>query len=104
MIQTVNYIHTYLKRDEIRFKKDPAWKSRVYGPPPLQRQIDDWSCGLYDLMAMRACAAGEDFMNVTDEKKDEMRLKVLEALLTLPFVQFPKAEYHELTPTAGFIE
>lgn len=55
-------------------------------------------------MAMRACAAGENFMDVTDEKKDEMRLKVLEALLTLPFVQFPKAEYHELTPTAGFIE
>ena len=36
-------------------------------PPVLQRQIDSWSCGLYDLMAMKACAAGVDFTNVIDD-------------------------------------
>ena len=75
-----------MKRDEIQFKKDLTWKNQIYRPPALQRQIDSWSCGLFDLMAMKACAAGGDFTNVMDEKKDEMRLEVLAALLTLPCV------------------
>lgn len=104
LIKTANYIHTYLGRDEIQFKDDPIWKSQLYGPPPLQWQIDDWSCGLFDLMAMKACVAGEDFSNVADEKKDKMQLDVLVASLTLWFAHLPKANYHPLTPTAGFIE
>ena len=104
LIKTVNYIHTYLGRDEIQFKDNPIWKSQLYGPPLLQRQIDDWLCGLFDLMAMKACVAGEDFSNVADKKKDKMWLDVLVALLTLRFAHLPKANYHPLTPTAGFIE
>lgn len=53
---------------------------------------------------MKACVAGEDFSNVADEKKDKMGLDVLVALLTLQFAHLPKANYHPLTSTAGFIE
>lgn len=79
-------------------------ESQLYGPLLLQWQIDDWSCGLFDLMAMKACVAGEDFSNVADEKKDKMWLNVLVALLALQFAHLPKANYHPLTPTAGFIK
>ena len=46
--------------------------------------MDGWACGLFMLMAMRACALKMGYEQVIDDAKEEMRRFVLHALLKLP--------------------
>jgi hypothetical protein len=49
--------------------------------------MDGWACGLFLMMAMRACAARTGFENAIDNAKEEMRAVVLDALLKIPCAQ-----------------
>ena len=79
-INVVEQIRIYLEAPKIDFS---GWVRKVLYPPPLQRQMDGWACGLFLLMAMRACAMKTGFEQVIDDAKEEMRTEVLEALLEL---------------------
>jgi hypothetical protein len=83
-LKAVDQIREYLNAPKIDFTK---WTQKVLYPPPLQRQMDGWACGLFLMMAMRACAARTGFENVIDDAKEEMRAVVLDALLKIPCAQ-----------------
>jgi hypothetical protein len=74
-------IREYVSAPQMDFDK---WSRKVLYPPTLQRQMDGWACGLFLLMAMRACVLKLGFEQVIDDAKDEMRGVVLEALLKIP--------------------
>ena len=73
-------IREYVGAPQMDFDK---WTQKVLYPPTLQRQMDGWACGLFLLMAMRACALKLGFEQVIDDAKDEMWGVVLEALLKI---------------------
>ena len=45
--------------------------------------MDLWACGLFLLMAMWAYVMNECFKKVCNDKKENMRAKVLETLLNI---------------------
>lgn len=57
-----------------------GWTSRCLGPPQNQRQKDDWSCGLFVMMAMSELPT-LDFSNIGPDRLDNMRSQALEVLL-----------------------
>ena len=61
------------------------WTCKVYCPTELDGQIDDWSCGLFLLMALRCFALRIDYKKwCRDSLKEMMREKCLEALKAIP--------------------
>jgi len=81
VIKVVDRIREHLKAPRVDFE---YWAQKVLYPPPLQRQMDGWACGLFILMAMKACALKNGFEQVIDDAREEMREEVLKALLKLP--------------------
>ncbi|KAG1758081.1 hypothetical protein EDD22DRAFT_1000332 [Suillus occidentalis] len=66
------------------------WKRKVYSPLEYHGQIDGWSCGLFVMMAMDVFAKNGSYDSVTDDKKDAMKNKALEMLMTLPVTRVTK--------------
>jgi hypothetical protein len=81
LIKVVDHIREYLSASKIDWK---GWIRQVLYPPESQRQLDGWACGLFLMMAMRACIARTGFETVTDDAKEEMRKGALNTLLNLP--------------------
>lgn len=58
----------------------------MYSPLEYHGQIDGWSCGLFVMMAMDVFAMNGSYDSVADDKKDAMKNKALEMLMTLQWV------------------
>lgn len=68
--------------EKVDWKK---WTREVCSPMELDGQIDDWSCGLFVLMALRCFALRIDYKKwCRDSLKEKMREKCLEALKAIP--------------------
>jgi len=51
----------------------------------LERQLGDWACGLFVMMALRCFALNGDYeKHCKDTLKEEMRQCALKALIALP--------------------
>lgn len=65
--------------------KDRSWTRNIYSPDYLEHQIDDWSCGLFVIMALLELSNGEIVSrNITNKRLDEIRLKAINLLLEIP--------------------
>lgn len=63
------------------------WTRNTYSPPPLDTQVDGWSCGLFVLMALGVVSNAEaTFEKAGDGYKDGFRRKAVQALLSVPSV------------------
>jgi hypothetical protein len=63
------------------------YKRTMFSPTPLERQLGDWACGLFVMMALRCFAINGDYeKHCKNTLKDEMRKSVLETLLALLYV------------------
>ncbi|KIJ63901.1 hypothetical protein HYDPIDRAFT_29246 [Hydnomerulius pinastri MD-312] len=73
----------YLGRRDIS-KTLLSWKRALITPSTQQQQMDDWSCGLFAMMAMQTYAMQHSLELVGDDQKDAIRRKVLTLLIDLP--------------------
>jgi hypothetical protein len=66
--------------------KRESWTAHVQSPPVTERQIDNWSCGIFVMMAAQAFAIGEETIDqaATNNKKELMRQGCLSTLLSIP--------------------
>ena len=63
------------------------WSREVCCPGDLDGQIDDWSCGLFLMMALQCFTLQIDYKKwCKDSLKEKMREKSLEALKAIPYV------------------
>ncbi|KAF9236407.1 hypothetical protein BU15DRAFT_76980 [Melanogaster broomeanus] len=76
----------YLGRPDI-LKDVLSWKRVLTTPSVRQQQIDDWSCGLFTMMAMQTYVMRHSLELVGDDQKHGMRRKVLTLLIDLPIVR-----------------
>lgn len=83
MLQTVHRIRQHIAAPEVNFEDKP-WRRQLHFPSQMQRQMDNWACGLFLMMAMKPCAEDRGFEDVTDDLKEEMKREVLSILLELP--------------------
>lgn len=83
MLQTVRRIRQHIAAPDINFE-DKLWHRQLHYPPQMQRQMDDWACGLFVMMAMKPCTEDRGFEDVADDVKEEMKKKVLTILLNIP--------------------
>ncbi|KAF9020418.1 hypothetical protein BDZ89DRAFT_1203567 [Hymenopellis radicata] len=61
------------------------WKPlEVLSPRESQRQVDAWSCGIFTMMGLWMVKEGRPVEDAEDDRKEEMRSKILEVLLGIP--------------------
>ncbi|KAH7903097.1 hypothetical protein BJ138DRAFT_1120733 [Hygrophoropsis aurantiaca] len=82
----INAIFRSQSVEEIPSKISP-WNKVLASPPPLQRQMDAWSCGLFTMMAMQAYALRHSFDLVGHDQKDAIRQKAFKMLINLPVIR-----------------
>lgn len=56
----------------------------VRSPPPQERQIDSWSCGLFVMVAFQAFSDNWAMPLVGETAKEDVRSGALRALLNVP--------------------
>ena len=62
------------------------WPRQQYNSPPLQQQVDGWSCGLFVFMAMKAVVYNTGFETVRNDAKDAIKWVALQMILEIPYV------------------
>ena len=82
--RVVDRILQILGGDSVNWIK---WSRNVMTPAELDRQIDDWACGLFVLMVLHCFTLGIDYKRwCRDSAKENMRGTCLDHLINLPYV------------------
>ena len=83
-LKIVDRIRVLLRQPLIDWSSG-EWGKEIHSPPAPQTQVDNWSCGLFVLMALRVISDGEtSFEKAGNEYKQQMRRDAVEALLSIP--------------------
>ncbi|EIW80097.1 hypothetical protein CONPUDRAFT_155465 [Coniophora puteana RWD-64-598 SS2] len=56
------------------------------GPPPLEQQMDGWSCGLFAMMAMHILSRQQDLSLIGNSQLSVMKMTALDAILHCPVI------------------
>ncbi|KAG2098733.1 uncharacterized protein F5147DRAFT_815686 [Suillus discolor] len=89
LVKAVNAVMACLGKPVLEWSP-VYWKRKVYSPLEYHGQIDGWSCGLFVMMAIDVFVDNGSYDSVTDDKKDAMKNKALETLMTLPVIRVSK--------------
>ncbi|KAF9236577.1 hypothetical protein BU15DRAFT_63929 [Melanogaster broomeanus] len=81
--QTIGAVKIINSQPEEDWEK---WTFTVHAPPPMERQHDSWSCGLFVMMAMSAFKQNMSFDSAGDTYKNDTRKRALQMILELPYV------------------
>ncbi|KIY61999.1 hypothetical protein CYLTODRAFT_459371 [Cylindrobasidium torrendii FP15055 ss-10] len=84
MLDAIEVILDRLGRPIPEWTKQDEWESTVRHPRMGQQQTDNWSCGLFVLMAVESIAMGTDVVGAEDGEKHGMHQRALELVLALP--------------------
>lgn len=61
-----------------------ALRSSVRSPPVQERQIDNWSCGLFVMVAIQSFSDSWETPLLGESAKEDVRVGALRALLNVP--------------------
>ncbi|TFK59348.1 hypothetical protein BDN72DRAFT_905939 [Pluteus cervinus] len=95
-LKVVDHILQTLGRDLIPWRTGPKWELVIEKLPPLECQMDDWSCGFYVLMRIRAIAEGilSGNLHFSETMREEIRREAIEFLIDLPIIRYsPKGSF-----------
>jgi hypothetical protein len=85
LCKTVNKMIKVIEAPSIDWDK---YKHTLFSPVLLERQLGDWACGLFLMMALHCFALDGNYKkHCKDSLKEKMRQSTFEALLALPYVQ-----------------
>lgn len=77
---------------------DCPYSRNIYSPKNLETQMDDWSCGLFVLMALVAMRQGSRLEDVGKSQLDEMRRNAVRMLMNIPLSIASIPLTYRLTP------
>ncbi|KAF8161385.1 hypothetical protein B0H34DRAFT_796185 [Crassisporium funariophilum] len=82
----VDHIRVALQKEPVEWKSG-NWTRVLEKPASLQRQMDDWSCGYYVLMRIRAIANSVDLENARFDERETIQREAAEILVNLPLIR-----------------
>ncbi|KAF8162013.1 hypothetical protein BJ912DRAFT_935672 [Pholiota molesta] len=86
LTKIVDHIRVALQKEPIEWKSG-NWTRVLEKPASLQHQMDDWSCGYYVLMRIRAIANSIDLENARFDEQEAIQREAAEILVNLPLVK-----------------
>lgn len=67
-----------LNADAIDWDK---WERKLTSPHELQRQMDNWACGIFVMLAIKLLVEGNPLTEATNDRIESMRQEALHILL-----------------------
>ncbi|KAG6895347.1 hypothetical protein C0992_001720 [Termitomyces sp. T32_za158] len=99
LLRIVDEIRRCLKAEPIKWGQ--GWKRENLSPIPLECQFDNWSCGLFVMMAIMAVTEQWNWDKVSNSRKNTIRHIALEALISVEKVSRRKKRAAQETPDNG---
>ncbi|KAG6908109.1 hypothetical protein DXG01_006147 [Tephrocybe rancida] len=95
LLQIVDEIRWCVKAKPIKWSEG-GWKHETVSPTQLECQFDNWSCGLFVMMAICAATGQCGWDEVSDSRKNSIRPIMLDALVSVE-----KAPLHGASGSTG---
>ncbi|KAJ7073695.1 hypothetical protein C8F01DRAFT_1224581 [Mycena amicta] len=90
LVEVVETVFTFLGQHTMDVT---PWQLVKHSPPPLLRQLNDWSCGFFVIDAMQVAGRGEDISTVTNQKTAINLAQSALRRAATPGAPFPRAGY-----------
>ncbi|TFK58820.1 hypothetical protein BDN72DRAFT_949631 [Pluteus cervinus] len=97
LLEIIDQVYTVLQKPHVQWD-DGSWPRKLESPVRLQRQFDDWSCGLFVIMALKALGDSEDGdiekLAVGNHKLTDVQESSVRLVLDIPIIRPAMDEDH----------